>query len=168
MKSHHAIELTESRADARASVAHLERRIIMYTDTEMEVIAGYPIADPAYRNKGLLGIPAHPVVQTGQTLPLRDVLSALNLSLARLGRAAPYMMGKTGFLIWKVSESYIISCMTDPLPDLSDYRKRIEVSPETPVYGVRFSSDWFLSNIVDESEPCGAVNDLPAAPPDRH
>jgi hypothetical protein len=140
----------------------------MYTDAEIEVIAGYPIADPAYRDKGFLGIPAHPVVPSGETLPLRDVLSALNLSLTRLGRPAPYMMWKTGFLIWKVSESYVISCMTDPVPDRSDYWKRIEVSPETPVYGVRLSSDWFLSHIVDESEPSGAVNDLPAAPPDRH
>jgi hypothetical protein len=109
----------------------------LYSDEEIRRLAPYDIEAESSKAEGILGMAHLEVVPAGQSRPRMEVFQTLGLEESRMERGKPGAVGMVAFLVWRISPSYDLVCMTAtnhepwPLDDANLLRS------DRSVYGIR-------------------------------
>lgn len=108
----------------------------LHPDAMIRVFAG-PNAphDSEHGVYGYLSLPCLDVVPSGKSRPRADVFKTLGLDETRTRDRRVEPAGKCSFLIWQVSPSYDLVCMT--AAEKAEEMEAELLDPTRPVYGVR-------------------------------
>jgi len=107
----------------------------LYTDEEIRKLAKYDIDKEPSNERGLFGTPCLDVVPSGESYPRAKVFKSLNIDDSRIRDFRHPGKGNVVFLMWQVSPSYDISCMT--ATNDRDNTGLEMADPKRKVYGIR-------------------------------
>ena len=129
------VELSKQVAPIKSHAEPARSSTGLYTDDEIRKLADFDIDEDSRNKGGLLNMRGLDVVPNGESHPREKVFKALKLDDNRIRDFRHFGLGNVVFLVWQVSPSYDINCMTATNEPDNDGLELTD--PKRKVYGIR-------------------------------